>query len=166
MLAILPAPHWESPCVRVKQTLKLIAMCKAKRHYRKRSRMLSGVISRHQICYGSSRCVTNRRSREFDSVQTPARTSRLNVESTVIRKTTIEDAISETTLRRLRHHCEMVQTQVEQHEIYSAAMKNQAQVEDAVEVKVVEPKNNSWKWIAGLGFAALGAVGICWTLKK
>ena len=131
--------------------------------------MLSGVIGRHQICYGSSRCVTNRRSREFDSVQTPARTSRLNVESTVIRKTTIEDAISETTLRRLRHHCEMVQTQVEQHEIDSATMENQAQVEEYVEVKVVEskPKSKVWKWLVGLGIGGAAATGIiAYVFKK
>ena len=144
-------------------------MCKARRHYRKRSKMLSGVIGRHQICYGSSRCVTNRRSREFDSVQTPARASRLNVESTVIRKTTIEDAISETTLRRLRHHCEMVQTQVEQHEIDSATMENQAQVEEYVEVKVVEskPKSKVWKWLVGVGIGGAAATGIiAYVFKK
>ena len=131
--------------------------------------MLSGVIGRHQFC-DDRRCFrTNRPSREFDSIQTPTRSSYLDAESTVIRKTTIEDTVSETTRKRLRRRYAMDQTQVEQHEIDSATMENQAQVEEYVEVKVVEskPKSKVWKWLVGLGIGGAAATGIiAYVFKK
>lgn len=128
-------------------------MCKAKRHYRKRSSMLSGVIGRHQFCDDRGRFRKNRASREFDSTQTPTRSCHLDDESTVIRKTTIEDTVSETTRKRVRRLYAMDQTQVEQYETYSATVENQAQTEEIVEIKVVEskPKPSGWKWLLGFG---------------
>ena len=129
--------------------------------------MLSGVISSHQSCDDRRRRVTNRRSREFDSSQALARPSCLNIESAAIKKITVEDAVSETTLKS--HFCShtTVQAQIEQHETYPVSMKNLDHTDDVVKVKVdkPKPKKNCWKWIAGLGLTALGTAGIYWASK-
>lgn len=124
--------------------------------------MLSGVISSHQFCDDRRRRVTNRRSREFDSSQALARPSCLNIESAANKKITVEDAVSETTRKRLRRRYAMDQTQVEQYETYSAAVENQTQTEEVVEVKVVESKSKSsgWKWLLGLGVGGAAVASI------
>lgn len=124
--------------------------------------MLSGVISSHQFCDDRRRRVTNRRSREFDSSQTLARPSCLNIEFAANKKITVEDAVSETTRKRLRRRYAMDQTQVEQYETYSATVENQTQTEEVVEVKVVEskPKPSGWKWLFGLGVVGAAVASI------
>lgn len=143
-------------------------MCKAKRSFRKKSKMLSGVISRHQTCDGRRfihRCRT--RITYSTSVGEDCYTYRIKNHAT--KKTTLADAICETSKEELRRMI-LTQKQAEQQETYSAYEKRTQATYIQVEEDVVDtrPKKkiNKRVWLVGLGICLILVGGIVYGSKN
>lgn len=136
-------------------------MCKAKRSFRKKGNMLSGVISRHQNC-DDRRYIPRRKTHVTELVEKECCNHNRKQKHLVIKKTTVGDIISETCQEELRRIA-LTHMQSEQQQT-NTVTEDDVQLTysyDEVEATGTEskPKSNMWKWIAG-AVAGTGLAGI------
>lgn len=149
-------------------------MCKSKRHFRKKTKTLSGVLSRHQSRDGR-RHVPSRKS-SMDNFDSIGGNLDIYMKYNVIKKPTIEDFVSADDSEKL--HCIAAMNQIQlEHQEQSRSREEEVQVTDSydevestctytyaeAEVETTgtesKPNSNKWKWIAG-AVAGTGLAGI------
>lgn len=155
-------------------------MCKAKRHNRKKSNMLSGVIGRHQN-RDDRRYIQRRRTHMSECVDEDCYNH--NRKQLVIKNTTVGDDISETCQEELRRialtHMQEEQQQtntvteedVQVTHSYDEVEATCAYTYAGAEVEITDtkstsmPKINKWKWIAGTAAGTVLAGMIAYIFK-
>ena len=140
-------------------------MCKSKRHFRKKTKTLSGVLSRHQSCDGRKR-VPGRKS-SMDSFDNIDGNLDIYMRSNVIKKPTVEDFVSADDSKKLHCIVTMNQAQLEQQE-QSRSRDEESQVagpNDGCDVDKHEP-DKKLRRVASWCLVSITAIGIIWTLKK
>ena len=141
-------------------------MCKAKRSFRKKGNMLSGVIGRHQI-RDDRRYIPRRKTHTTEFVEEDFYTYRIKNHAT--KKTTFADAICETIKEELRRMV-LTKMQAEQQETYSAYEKRTQATYIQVEEDVVDTKpkkkKNKRVWLVGLGICLILVGGIVYGSKN
>ena len=140
-------------------------MCKSKRHFRKKTKTLTGVLSKHQGCDNRRRVPSRKASMGgFDNFD-----GNLDIymRSNVIKKPTVEDFVSANDSEKLHCIAIMNQVQLEQQE-QSRSREEEIQVarpNDGCDVDKHEPDKKLRKVIRWC-LASITAIGIIWTLKK
>ena len=141
-------------------------MCKAKRSFRKKGNMLSGVIGRHQI-RDDRRYIPRRKTHMTEFVEEDFYTYRIKNHAT--KKTTFAEAICETSKEELRRMV-LTKMQAEQQETYSAYEKRTQATYIQVEEDVVDTKpkkkKNKRVWLVGLGICLILVGGIVYGSKN
>ena len=128
--------------------------------------MLSGVIGRHQI-RDDRRYIPRRKTHMTEFVEEDCYTYRIKNHAT--KKTTLADAICETSKEELRRMV-LTQMQAERQEMYSAYEKRTQATYIQVEEDVVDirpkKKKNKRVWLVGLGICLILVGGIVYGSKN